>query len=131
MPIIDPIADMLTRIRNAQMAKHEEVKVQHSRVKEEILKILKNDGFIEDYKVLTEKNKKDIIIKLRYYKQKPVIEGIERVSKPGRKIYIKSYELKPVMNNRGLSIISTSKGIMTGRKAKQLGIGGEYLLKIW
>ncbi len=90
MAISDPIADMLTRIRNAQMAKHEQVQVQYSRIKEEILKILKNSGFISDYQVLRDGNKADIIIKLKYYNNKPVIAGLERVSNPGRRIYIKA-----------------------------------------
>jgi len=131
MAISDPIADMLTRIRNAQMAKHEEVKVQYSKIKEEILKILKNDGFILDYQVVRDGNKADIIIKLKYYNNKPVIAGLERISKPGRRIYIKAEEIHPVMNNRGLAIVSTSKGIMPARMAKKLGIGGEVILKVW
>lgn len=132
MSLTDPIADMLTRIRNAQMAKHDEVKTAYSRVKEEILRILKDQGFIEDYQVLDlGNNKKDILIRLKYYNNKPVISHIERVSKPGRKIYIKASEIQPVLNNRGIAIVSTSRGIMTGRKAKKLGIGGEYLLKVW
>ncbi len=131
MAVTDPIADMITKIRNAQKSKHEEVQVKYSKLKEEILKTLKNDGFINDYKVIKENNKANIIIKLKYYNNKPVITGIEKVSKPGRKIYVKAEELKPVMNNRGLAIITTSKGIMPGRKAKKLGIGGEYLIKVW
>ena len=131
MGISDPIADMLTRIRNAQLAKHEEVKVQYSKIKEEILKILKDYGFISDYQVLRENNKADIIIKLKYYNNKPVIAGLERVSKPGRRIYIKAEEIHPVMNNRGIAIVSTSKGIMPAMMAKKLGIGGEVILKIW
>lgn len=131
MAVTDPIADMITKIRNAQKSKHEEVEVKYSKLKEEILKTLKNDGFITDYKVIKENNKTSIIIKLKYYNNKPVITGIEKVSKPGRKIYVKAEELKPVMNNRGLAIITTSKGIMPGRKAKKLGIGGEYLIKVW
>ncbi|GIX42833.1 MAG: 30S ribosomal protein S8 [Leptospiraceae bacterium] len=131
MAMSDPIAEMLTKIRNAQMAKHEEITVRYSKIKEEILKILKNDGFILDYKVLKVANKSDLKIKLKYYNKKPVISGIVRVSKPGRRIYVKAEELQPVMNNRGVAIISTSKGLMPGRKAKKLGIGGEYLLKVW
>ncbi len=131
MAVTDPIADMITKIRNAQMAKHEEVEVRYSKIKEEILKTLKNDGFISDYKVVRNNNKANIIIKLKYYNNKPVISGIEKISKPGRRIYIKASELQPVMNNRGIAILTTSKGIMTGRKAKKLGIGGEYLIKVW
>lgn len=129
---MDPIADMITRIRNAQMSKHEEVKVSHSRLKEEILKILKHEGFIRDYEVIDlGKNKKEVLIKLKYYNNKPVITAIERISKPGRKIYIKASEIQPVMNNRGIAILSTSKGVMISRKAKKLGVGGEYLIKVW
>jgi small subunit ribosomal protein S8 len=131
MAMSDPIADMLTRIRNAQMAKHGEIIVRYSRIKEEILKIFKEEGFIANYQVLKEGNKSSLKVRLKYYNNKPVISGLERVSKPGRRIYIKAEELQPVMNNRGLAIISTSKGIMTGRMAKKLGLGGEYLLKIW
>jgi small subunit ribosomal protein S8 len=131
MAMSDPIADMLTRIRNAQIAKHGEIIVRYSRIKEEILKIFKEEGFIANYQVLKEGNKSSLKVRLKYYNNKPVISGLERVSKPGRRIYIKAEELQPVMNNRGLAIISTSKGIMTGRMAKKLGLGGEYLLKIW
>lgn len=131
MPFTDPIADMITRIRNAQMAGLETVNVQHSKIKENILYILKDEHFIEDYEIIENNKKKEIKIILKYYNKKPVISHIRRISKPSRRIYIKSSEIKPVMNNRGIAILSTSKGLMISRKAKKLGVGGEVILEVW
>lgn len=131
MSLTDPIADMITRIRNAQMAGIEEIKVQHSKIKENILFILKDEHFIEDYEVIENNKKKEIKIILKYYNKKPIISHIRRISKPSRRIYIKSSEIKPVMNNRGIAILSTSKGLMISRKAKKLGLGGEVILEVW
>jgi small subunit ribosomal protein S8 len=129
--INDPIADMLTRIRNASRAKHANVSFQYSRIKEEILRILKREGFIADFEVQKDGNKRDIIVTLKYFEKQPVIRSIERVSTPGRRIYIKKDDLRPTKNNMGISIVSTSKGVTTGRQAKRLGVGGEVLLRVW
>lgn len=129
--INDPIADMLTRIRNASRAKHANVKCQFSKLKEQILTILKREGFIVDYEVLTEGNKKDLSITLKYFEKKPVIRAIERVSTPGRRYYSNAEDLRSTRNNMGIAIVSTSRGVTTGRQAKQMGVGGEILLRIW
>lgn len=129
--INDPIADMLTRIRNASRAGHATVGFQYSRIKEEILNILKREGFIADFKVKTEGNKRDIAVTLKYFEKKPVIRSIERVSTPGRRIYVTRDDLCATKNNMGISIVSTSKGVTTGRQAKRLGVGGEILLRVW
>jgi len=127
----DPIADMLTRIRNASRAKHATVGFQYSRLKKEILTILKSEGFISDFEVKRENNKSDIVVSLKYFEKNPVIRSIERVSTPGRRTYIGRDDLQPTKNNMGIAIVSTSKGVTTGRHAKQLGVGGEVLLRIW
>ncbi len=129
--IHDPIADMLTRIRNASRAKHSTVAFQYSRIKEEILGILKREGFISDYEVKKDGNKRDIVVTLKYYEKKPVIRAIERVSSPGRRIYVTKDTLRSTKNNMGISIVSTSKGVTTGRQAKSMGVGGEILLRVW
>ncbi|MFN3603978.1 MAG: 30S ribosomal protein S8 [Leptonema sp. (in: bacteria)] len=131
MAMSDPIADMITKIRNAQRVNIETIKVQYSRIKENILSILKDEHFISKYEIIEENNKKFIIVYLKYNNKRPVITHIRRISKPSRRIYIKANEIKPVLNNRGISIVSTSKGIMIGRKAKKLGVGGEVLIEVW
>ena len=132
MSLSDPIADMLTRIRNASKAGHEMVSFPGSKLKVSILGILKDEGFIETYRLKKETEKTDIEVKLKYSEgQKPVIRQLERVSKPGRRSYITSKMLKPVRNNIGISIVSTPKGVMTGRKAKKLNIGGELICTVW
>ena len=132
MSLSDPIADMLTVIRNASRAGHHTVKVPGSRLKVSILSILKDEGFIENYRVKPENQKTDIEVKLKYVNgQNPVIRQLVRISKPGRRAYVSSKSLKPVRNNIGIAIVSTSKGVMTGRRAKKLNIGGELLCKVW
>ncbi len=132
MSLSDPIADMLTRIRNASRAKHDAVLFPGSKLKVAILDILKMEGFIDGYSVKRDKQKTDIEVKLRYVDgRNPVIRQLERVSKPGRRSYINSKELRPVRNNMGISIVSTSKGVMTGRNAKKLNIGGEVICQVW
>ena len=131
----DTILDMLTRIRNANMVKHRIVQVPMTKMSLAISKILKEEGYIKDFENYTENNKKYILISLKYISigksRKPVICKIERVSKPGLRIYANSKKLPRVLNNLGIAIISTSKGIMTNIKAKELGIGGEILCYIW
>ncbi len=127
----DPIADMLTRIRNALMVKKETVEIPASGIKKEIARILKEEGFIEDYTIKEDPVQDKIIIKLKYYKGESVIRGLRRVSKPGRRIYVSKDELPKVLGGLGIAIISTSKGVMTNKEAKKLGIGGEYICDVW
>ncbi len=127
----DTIADMLTRIRNAIMANHERVEVPSSKVKKVMIHILKEEGYIKNYKVVEEQGKERIVIYLKYVNQEPVIRGVERVSKPSRRVYTGKDDIPVVMGGYGIAIISTSQGIMTGKKAADLGIGGEILCKVW
>tara|TARA_Y100001972_G_C7500832_1_gene253490 strand:- start:53 stop:448 length:396 start_codon:yes stop_codon:yes gene_type:complete len=131
MSLSDPIADMLTRIRNASRAGHQEVSFPASKLKLAILDILKREGFIADFAEKTENHKSDIQVKLKYTGKRPVIRQLERVSRPGRRYYSNATELRPVRNNMGIAIISTSQGVMTGRKAKSLNIGGEIICRVW
>ncbi|MBE7411944.1 MAG: 30S ribosomal protein S8 [Leptospiraceae bacterium] len=132
MNISDPIADMLTRIRNAGRAGHEKCIVTSSKIKKSILEILKEEGFISNFQVIKNGEFSDYEIQLKYSALRvPVINKIERVSKPGRRIYIDHESIKPIRSNLGISILSTSKGIMTGKKAKKLNIGGEFLCLIY
>ena len=132
MAISDPIADMLTRVRNAAMVKHDSVLVPSSTVKIAVAKILKEEGFIADYEVVKGKPHRMLKIHLRYdEKGLPLLNGLERVSKPGLKIYIQRKEVPRVYGGLGIAIISTSKGIMTGQQARRQGIGGEILCNVW
>ena len=130
--VTDPIADMLTRIRNANVMRYKEVEVPSSKIKVEIARILKEEGFINDYKV-KKNNVQDIIaISLKYGDNKErVITGLKRISKPGLRVYAKSEEIPRVLNGLGIAIISTSKGIMTGKNAKASNLGGEVMAYIW
>ena len=132
MPVTDPIADMLTRIRNANRASHEKVDIPSSNLKLEIARILRDRGFIKNYKVV--KNRKQGIIKI-YLKYGPnkekIIEGIERVSVPSLRVYTSSNRLPKVLEGMGIAIISTSKGIMTDQEARLQKVGGEILCKVW
>jgi len=127
MSMTDPIADMLTRIRNAQMVEHATVEMPASKVKVAIAKVLKDEGYIDGFKVGGEEAKPVLEIALRYYAGKPVIEKIERVSKPGLRIYKSKDDIPPVMNGLGIAIVSTSRGVMTDRAARATGVGGEVL----
>ncbi len=129
----DTISDMLTRIRNANMVKHQIVQVPSTKMSLAITKILKEEGYIEDFEQYSESNKNYLLISLKYMgkSRQPVICKLERVSKPGLRVYSGSKELPKVLNNLGIAIISTSKGVMTNLKAKELGIGGEVLCFIW
>lgn len=131
--VTDSISDLLTRIRNAQMIKHQIVQISATKISLAIVKILKEEGFIQDFEDYLENNRQYILIFLKYQgnDQKPVISKIERVSKPGLRVYSKSQKLPPILDNLGIAIISTSKGVMTNLKAKELGIGGEILCYIW
>ncbi len=137
MTIIDPIADMLTRIRNAVMAGHTLVAMPSSKLKIEIAKIMKDEGYLEGFDVADseQSNQKVLRLKIKYVgerrERRPVISGIERVSKPGRRIYTKKQEIPWVLSGIGVAILSTPKGVMTGARARQLGVGGEILCKVW
>ncbi|MFZ8826405.1 MAG: 30S ribosomal protein S8 [Candidatus Caldipriscus sp.] len=130
--LTDPIGDMLTRIRNAIMAKKKEVVVEPaSKLKMAILDVLKREGYIEGYRVEGEGVKKKIIVYLKYYQGKPVIQVIERVSKPGRRIYVGVDEIPKVYNGLGIAILSTPKGVLSDREAKKLRVGGELICKVF
>jgi small subunit ribosomal protein S8 len=127
MSMTDPIADMLTRIRNAQMREETVVKMPSSRVKLAIAKVLQDEGYIDGFKVSPEAVKPHLEIGLKYHAGRPVIEKIERVSRPGLRIYKSKDDIPRVMNGLGIAIVSTSQGVMTDRKARATGVGGEVL----
>jgi small subunit ribosomal protein S8 len=128
----DPIADMLTRIRNAVKAKFNSVDVPGSKLKIEMAKTLKDEGFIRNYKFLKDGKQGILRIYLKYGSgNTKVIYGLERISKPSRRVYVRSNDIKPVFNGMGISILSTSKGIMTDKKARKENVGGEILCNIW
>ena len=132
--VSDTIADMLTRIRNANQMRYEEVSVPSSKIKNEIARILKEEGFIKDYKINSEEKsaQSTIVITLKYTdKKERVITGLKRISKPGLRVYAKNDEIPKVLNGLGIAIISTSKGIMTDKEARKENIGGEVLAYIW
>ncbi|MEO7559384.1 MAG: 30S ribosomal protein S8 [Nitrosospira sp.] len=127
MSMSDPIADMLTRIRNAQLSEKSSVAMPASKLKAAIAQVLKDEGYVEDFAVHKADGKPILDISLKYYAGRPVIEKIERVSRPGLRIYKASSKLPNVMNGLGVAIVSTSKGVMTERKARASGVGGEVL----
>ncbi len=132
MTISDPIADMLTRIRNAIMARHDSVLIPTSRMKLAITRILKNEGFVSDYEVLKDKPHRVIKVYLKYDdNNQPVLYGLERVSKPGLRVYVQREEIPRVYSGLGIAIVSTAKGVMTGQQAWRQGIGGELLCYVW
>ena len=137
MSFTDPISDMLTRIRNGVMAGHTQVAMPSSKIKVEIAKILKEEGFIENFEVADGEQAgfKVLRVKIKYVgerrERRAVISGLERVSKPGRRIYTKRQDIPWVLSGIGVAILSTPKGVMTGQRARQLGVGGEILCKVW
>ena len=132
MTITDPIADMLTRIRNAVMVRHDSVLIPSSKMKLAISKILKDEGFISDYEVVRGKPHRMIRVRLKYWdRNEPVVSGLERVSKPGLKVYVQKKEIPRVYGGLGIAILSTPKGLMTGQQAWRQGIGGELLCYVW
>ncbi len=132
MSVTDPIADLLTRMRNANQMRYNEVVVPSSNLKLEIVKILKVEGYITDYKVEKGQVQDNIVITLKYGKNKErVISGLKRISKPGLRVYAKAEEIPTVLNGLGISIVSTSKGIMTGKEARKENLGGEVLAYVW
>jgi small subunit ribosomal protein S8 len=132
MTMTDPIADMLTRIRNANSAYHEEVEMPYSRIKEQIAKILEEEGYISGYEVIKGESFSKLKIYLKYGPNKEhVINGIKRISKPGARIYSKNSELPRVLGGIGIAIISTSQGVLTDREARKKNLGGEVIAYVW
>ena len=131
MYLTDPIADMLTRIRNANAVMHEKVEVPQSTLKERLSEILKEEGYIANYKVVTDGNKKSIRVYLKYDGKDRVIKGIKRISKPGRRVYSSVEDMPRVLSGLGIAIVSTSKGIVTDRVARRENVGGEILAFVW
>jgi small subunit ribosomal protein S8 len=137
MSVNDPIADMLTRIRNGVMASQSVVAMPQSKIKVEIARILKEEGFIEGYEVVEgeKPGMPTLRVKLKYTGERreraPLITGLERVSRPGRRVYTQKQDIPWVLAGMGIAILSTPKGVMTGQRARQLGIGGELLCKVW
>jgi small subunit ribosomal protein S8 len=132
MTMTDPIADMLTRIRNAIMASYDTVDIPRSRLKVDIAKVLKSEGFIKNYKIITDKRQGMIRVFFKYdEKGVPLIDGLKRISKPGCRIYAKSDKIPKSLNGYGITILSTSKGVITDREARKIGAGGEILCSVW
>lgn len=132
MQITDPIADLLTRIRNANSAKHETVEIPASKTKKAICQILLDEGYIKDMKVVEDGLQDVIVLTLKYGEKKTrVIQGLKRISKPGLRIYAGAEELPRVMKGLGIAIVSTSKGVMTDKQARKAGVGGEVLAFVW
>ena len=132
MAMSDPIADMLTRIRNAGKAKFNSVDIPGSKLKTELAKVLKDEGYIRNFKFVKDKKQGILRIYLKYdEKQKPVIYNLERTSKPSRRVYLKSRDVKPVYNGLGIAILSTSRGVMSDKRARKENVGGEILCTIW
>ena len=129
--VTDPIADMLTRIRNANQMRYKEVEVPASKMKNEIARILKAEGFIVDYKVKKNNIQDILVLSLKYVDKERVITGLKRISKPGLRVYVKAEEVPSVLNGLGISIISTSQGVMTDKEARKNSLGGEVLAYIW
>lgn len=123
----DPIADMLSRIRNAHLALHRNVSMPYSKIKEAIASILKQEGYVEDVKV----ENRDITIQLKYYKGKAAIEGLKRISKSGRRVYVGATKIPCVQNGLGICILSTSMGVVDGSTARHSNVGGEMLCEVW
>jgi small subunit ribosomal protein S8 len=132
MAVSDPVADMLTKIRNASLAKHEKVDISNSKIKIQIIKILKNEGYVKNFKKVTKDGFPYVRVFLKYDEdQAPVIHGIERVSTPGRRVYTGYREMPRVYNGYGIVVVSTSTGVITGKKATESKIGGELICKVW
>ncbi|HEX9160690.1 MAG TPA: 30S ribosomal protein S8 [Thermoanaerobaculia bacterium] len=132
MSMTDPIADMLTRIRNGIQSHHDRIELPSSKLKVEIARILKSEGFISNYKLLEDKVQPNLRIYLKYSEDgEPVIHGIERVSRPGRRVYRNKLEIPRVLGGLGLAIVSTSKGVLSGAEAVKNGVGGEVLCQVW
>lgn len=131
MNLTDPIADMLTRIRNANSAKHSVVSIPFSKIKESIANILKNEGYIVNYEIKEEGSKKDIVVTLKYVEGETVIKGLRRISKPGRRVYSSVENLPKVLGGLGIAIVSTPKGVITDKECRKHSVSGEVLCYVW
>lgn len=130
MPVTDPISDLLVRIRNAQAQKHANVRIPASKLKASILEVLKAEGYIVDFSTETEDAQGTLVVTLKYYQGQPVITTLKRVSKPGRRVYSQAKEIPMVSNGLGTTIVSTSRGVVTDSKARELNVGGEVLCQV-
>jgi small subunit ribosomal protein S8 len=131
MVMTDPIADMLTRIRNANQMKHEKVDIPASKLKKEVLELLKKEGYIVSVQVVNNKPQDILRVTLKYMQNERVVKGLKRISKPGLRVYAKNNEIPKVLNGLGIAVISTSQGVMTDREARKLKVGGEILAYVW
>lgn len=133
MAMTDPIADMLTRIRNAVMVKHEKVDIPASGIKNELASLMKEEGFIRNYKIIKDRKQDTLRVYLKYETEDAIssIRGLERVSKPGRRVYVGKKDVPRVLKGLGVSVLSTNKGIISDRSAREIGVGGELICKIW
>lgn len=132
MPVTDPLADMLTRIRNANMTKHSKVDMPASKIKVSLAKILKDEGYVKNYKLIKDRKHGLLRIYLKYDESNQgIITGLKRLSKPGRRVYVSTREIPPVLNGMGIAILSTSKGVMSHREAREHNVGGELLCSVW
>lgn len=129
--VTDPISDMLTRVRNALMLRKESVEVPHSKIKREVSRVLKENGYITDFYEVSDDKFKKIKLVLKYHEGRSVIQGLKRVSKPGRRVYVGTQEVPRVMGGMGVAVVSTSRGIVTGHQARRLKVGGELLCYVW
>jgi len=131
MAVSDPISDFLTVIRNASRAKHERIEVQASRMKANIAKLLKEEGYINSFRLVRSGNKNLLRVYLKYHEDRPVISGVKKVSKPGIRRYVTKTTIPRVLDGMGVAILSTSKGIVTGQQAQEMGVGGELVCTVW
>lgn len=132
MSLTDPVADLLTRIRNAVRSHHAKLDVPSSKLKLEIVRILREEGFVDDFKVNQEKGLPTLKVQLKYGpNDQPVISNLRRVSQPGCRVYVGRHQIRPVLGGLGISIVSTPRGVMTGRDARKQGVGGELLCEVW
>ncbi len=131
MHLTDPIADMLTRLRNGNTARHTDVKVPFSKIKESIANILKNEGYIAGYEIKEEGNIKDIVVTLKYVDGETVIKGLKRISKPGRRVYSSVENLPKVLGGLGIAVVSTPNGVLTDKECRKHNVGGEVLCYVW
>lgn len=130
--LTDPIADMLTRLRNANLALHDTVEMPASKLKTEVARVLRESGYIADYEVREEGSYPDLVVRLKYDRdRRRVISGLERVSRPGRRVYVDRADVPRVLGGMGIAVMSTSQGVITGHEARRRGIGGEVLCSVW
>ena len=129
--VTDPISDMLTRVRNALMLRKDSVEVPHSKIKKEVSRVLKENGYITDFFEVSDDKFKKIKLVLKYHDGRSVIQGLKRVSNPGRRVYVGTQEVPRVMGGMGVAVVSTSRGILTGHQARRLKVGGELLCYVW